>query len=206
MDKFGNTVSSRFNGFCFTGGENDAHDLFDLGRGTGETDPFRRGIDHSGIQFSNKQSAGLKICLGFFELVSFNFFCKFAGDAGALEFHDASGVHGTGQIGINDSQQGRGGRLKDLVTAFDRAADSDFSIGDIFDFFNVAELGDIELFGDLGTDLCGIAVDGLTSAEDEITSADVFGTAAERIAGGEGIGTGECAVGDQNGTRRCLRP
>ena len=168
MHKSGDTLGIGGDGFRFSGGENHAHDLFDLGRRTGETDAVRCGIDHSGIQFSNKQSAGLKISLGCFEFVSFNFFGKFAGNAGAFVFHNASGVHGTGQIGINDSQQCGSGRFEDLVTAFNRAADSDFAVSDIFDFFNVAELGDSQFFSDLGTDLGGISVDGLTSAEDEV--------------------------------------
>ena len=58
----------------------------------------------------------------------------------------------------------------------------------------------MQLFSDLGADLCGIAIDCLTAAEDDIlrANADLVDSCSKDLAGCEGIGTAELTAGDQN--------
>ncbi len=50
-----------------------------------------------------------------------------------------------------------------------------------FCFQSVGDLGDAEVFRDLGTDLSGVAVDGLLSAEDRVEGSFLFGDQLDRL-------------------------
>ena len=58
----------------------------------------------------------------------------------------------------------------------------------------------MQLLGDLGADLCGITVDGLTATENNVlgADADLVDGSGQDLGGSEGIGTAELAAGDQH--------
>ena len=58
----------------------------------------------------------------------------------------------------------------------------------------------MQLLGDLGADLGGIAVDGLTAAEDDVlgADADLVDGSGQDLGGGEGVGTAELTGGNQH--------
>ena len=60
----------------------------------------------------------------------------------------------------------------------------------------------MQLLGDLGTNLGGIAIDCLTAAEDDVlgADADLVDGSSQDLAGGEGIGTAELTARNQDGT------
>src|SRR5699024_4813929 len=61
--------------------------------------------------------------------------------------------------------------------------------------------GHTQLLSDLGTDLGGIAVDGLTAAEHDVVvvHADLLDGSSQDLRSGVSIGTAELTGGDQNG-------
>jgi len=62
----------------------------------------------------------------------------------------------------------------------------------------------MQLFSDLGADLCGVAIDCLTAAEHNVlgANADLIDSSSQDLAGCKGIGTAELTAGDQNGLVR----
>ena len=74
---------------------------------------------------------------------------------------------------------------------------------DIDDLRHIGQLQEVEPLGDAGADLRGVAVDGLLAGEDDVGRAEDFADLADRlrqrIAGGERVGAGEEAVGQQHG-------
>ena len=61
-------------------------------------------------------------------------------------------------------------------------------------FFSVSHLGEAELFCNLRTDLCGIAVDSLAATENDVVVANLLDGLGERVARSESISTTERAV------------
>src|SRR5699024_9208608 len=68
------------------------------------------------------------------------------------------------------------------------------------DVGDIGDLGQVQLLGDLGADLGGIAVNGLAAAENDIVGADadLVDGGSQDLAGGEGVGTAELAAGHQH--------
>ena len=113
-------------------------------------------------------------------------------------FHDALGILRAARRGATVyGDQHRQRDLHRLDTAIDVAADRGDAILDTEDFFGVGHLVETEFLGHLRTDLGGIAVDGLTAAEDDVNPADLLDGGREGIGGSEGVSTGEEAVGQQ---------
>ena len=65
---------------------------------------------------------------------------------------------------------------------------------------DIGDLGQMQLLGDLGADLSGITVDGLTAAENDVlgADADLVDGSGQDLGGSEGIGTAELTAGDQH--------
>ncbi len=62
----------------------------------------------------------------------------------------------------------------------------------------------MQLLSDLGADLGGVAVDGLTAAEDDVlgADADLVDGSSQNLGGSEGIGTAELTAGHQHAAVR----
>ena len=89
--------------------------------------------------------------------------------------------------------------LEHLVAVLELFADGEGLGGLIvLEVFHVGDLRQVEVLGNRGTHLGGVAVDGLTAGDDEV---DIHGAqgAGEGAAGGQRIGTAELAVGEQDG-------
>ena len=69
---------------------------------------------------------------------------------------------------------------------------------DLANFGNIGDAGDIKRARKLGADLCGIAVDGHLSANDEAGVSNMFDAKRKRIAGGKSVGAGKSAVREQH--------
>ena len=71
----------------------------------------------------------------------------------------------------------------------------------LLDVGHIGHLGDLQLLSDLGAHLGGVAVDGLTAAEDDVilVHTQVLDGGSQDLGGGEGIGAAELAGGHQHG-------
>ena len=89
--------------------------------------------------------------------------------------------------------------LEHLVAVLELFADGEGLGGLIvLEVFHVGDLRQVEVLGDLGTHLGGVAVDGLTAGDDEVEVHGAEGT-GDGAGGGEGIGAAELTVGEQDG-------
>ena len=68
------------------------------------------------------------------------------------------------------------------------------------DLASVGHLGQVQLLGDLGANLSGIAVDGLTAGQDDVVLLHAVGvdTGGDDLGGGVGVGAAELTGGDQD--------
>ena len=103
-----------------------------------------------------------------------------------------------GIVGVDHGQQSGRGGFEDFIAAFDGAFCTDLAIAEIQHFFHIGDLGQGELFSDLGTDLCGITVDRLSAAEDQIEITDLSCATAESEAGCQSVSAAEGPVGQQD--------
>ena len=118
-----------------------------------------------------------------------------------VELQNALDAHVAGLVQLLDAGDEAGSLGHDgHIAVFQHALDGDLAAV-VGDAGRIGDLGDAQLLGDLGTDLSGIAVDGLTAAEDDVAFAETVGLDAggDDLAGGEGIGTAELTAGDQDG-------
>ena len=205
FDKFVYEIADRFlrrrDFLEVPGGQNDAQDVLHVGRGTRLAEAVEFILRHAvrGVPFLDQQalrgeSRDLRVgsgrALGGGE---------FGRSFGLLVLDDAGGVLRTGLIGVDHGQQGGQRGFEDFVAAFDGAFRADLAVAELLHFLNVGDLRDAELFGDLRTDLGGVAVDGLTSAQNEVEIADLLRQAAQREASRQRIGSAERAVGQKHG-------
>jgi len=84
-----------------------------------------------------------------------------------------------------------------LGAAVDVARHGDDAVFEAVDVVHVGDLVQVELLRHLRAHLCGVAVDGLASANHEVGHANLFDGRGERIRRGERVGSGEGAVGQQ---------
>jgi len=54
------------------------------------------------------------------------------------------------------------------VAVFDGALDANFAVADFFDFTDVGDKGDAQVFGQFRPDLAGIAVNSLAAANNQV--------------------------------------
>ena len=112
----------------------------------------------------------------------------------AVDGHVA-GLHAGGQGGDDAG----GLHLEHLVAVLELFLDGE-GLGGlvVLEVLHVGDLRQVEVLGDLGTHLGGVAVDSLAAGDDEV---DIHGAqgAGEGAAGGQRIGTAELAVGEQDG-------
>ncbi len=101
--------------------------------------------------------------------------------------------------GFGDRHQGRHGHGDGLVATLDDAAGDDLPVVAEIEVLTSRDLGPIQAFRDLGTDLPGLAVDGRQTAEDEIERADTLNRSGQDVGGGPGVGSGERPIGHQVG-------
>ena len=190
-------------------GEDDGLDAVHLGGGTGEAAPLEVGLDVVEIPLFDEGAglAHLRDALSGFLFLGLGVgeFLgdggeDFAGGAGAFELHHAFGGGGAGLVGgIDDGDEDGQAGFEDFPAVADVAADADGFVGEVDEFFEVGDLGDVEFFGELGADLGGVAVDGLAAAEDEIVLGDFAYGLGEDVGSGEGVGGGGAAVIEKDG-------
>ena len=112
-----------------------------------------------------------------------------------------SAAHGqiTGLIQLLDAGDHTGGVHLDGHVAILQDALHGQGVAVLLDLAGIGDLGQMQLFSDLGTNLSGIAVDGLTASQDDIVSLDTVGVdgGGDDLGGGVGVGTAELAGGHQ---------
>ena len=120
----------------------------------------------------------------------------FGGGHGFLELHDAlhGGVARRGGL-VGDGDEEGQAPLHYLDAVIGGAADAKGPAAHLDDFLDVGDLRDAELFGQLGADLGGVAVDGLAAADDDVKGGGVSDGAGEDVGGREGVAGGGAAVG-----------
>ena len=84
-----------------------------------------------------------------------------------------------------------------LHATVDDAADERLTVFHFQNFLGVCHLVEAELLGHLRTHLGGVAVDGLPAADDDVHIANLLDGRGQRIRGGQRVGTGKQAVGEQ---------
>ena len=106
-----------------------------------------------------------------------------------------AGLHAGGQGGDDAG----GLHLEHLVAVLELFLDGE-GLGGlvVLEVFHVGDLRQVEVLGDLGTHLGGVAVDGLAAGDDEVEVHGAEGT-GDGAGGGEGIGAAELTVGEQDG-------
>ena len=147
-----------FNGFHFCGR-------------TGKTNLCRVGIYESGAPLFDLQfRSGFNACCEIFRQ-----FCHFGRRCCIFEFHYPAGIAGAAFSGAAVySDYTRHGSHNGLHTVFETTAHGNFSVCDFEYLLGIGNLRDTEFFGNLGTDLRGIAVDSLAAAENDVVVADFF--------------------------------
>ncbi len=86
----------------------------------------------------------------------------------------------------------------DLRAGVEGALGGDPAVGDLQDGLRVGDLRDAELLRRLRADLGRVAVDGLAPGQDEVVAADLLDRLLEGEGGGQGVGSGEPAIGQQD--------
>ena len=90
--------------------------------------------------------------------------------------------------------------LENLVAVLHLLADGE-GLGGlvVLEVLHVGDLRQVEVLGNLGTHLGGVAVDGLAAGDNQVVIHCAQGT-GDSAGGGQGIGTAKLAVGEQDGS------
>ena len=177
------------------GGENDVFDGFNLGGRAGHTDLVGVSLNEgSAPLFELEVFASINDSLSLSGELSF-----LGGRYSAFVFHDTLSVAGATFSGrAVDCYDARQGSLDGLYAVLEAAFHDDVAVSYFEDVFGVGDLREAELLSDLRTHLGGVAVDGLAAAEDDVVVTDFLDSLSQRIRCGEGVGTTEDTVSEDN--------
>ncbi len=81
---------------------------------------------------------------------------------------------------------------------FEAASYSHLAVFEVDNLLGISYLRNAEFFGNLGTYLCGVSVNSLTSAKNYVIVAKFFNGLSQRVRCCQGVGTAECTVGEDN--------
>ena len=123
-----------------------------------------------------------------------------SGQGLAVGRQDAADGHIAGLVELLDAGQQAGSLdLDGHVAVLQHTLDGD-GVAVLLDVGSVGDLRQVQLLSDLGTDLSGIAVDGLTAAHHDIVLLNTQGaqSGGQNLGGSVGIGTAELTGGNQH--------
>ncbi len=117
---------------------------------------------------------------------------------GILEFLHALSVARAASVGSTiDGDHERQRSLNVFKPVLDTAFHIGFAVLHLHGL-GIGHLGQTEFFGHLWAHLCGIAVDCLASADDDVDLADVLDGSGDGIGCGKSVGTGQSTVCEHN--------
>jgi hypothetical protein len=212
VDHTANTFFGRLDSRVTVFLQDDRLDPEHLCRRTGQTASLDVGVDVVQVPLLHEQSFSLQGCdlaidfgLAFFVgRVGHRFangHLDFGRNASSLVFHDAaSGERSRQFVKFDHSDERRKLDIDDFPTVADIASDAGRFVLDVDHLFQVGDLRDAELFGRLRTRLGRVAVDRLTSAEDEVVIADRLNRLTQDVAGRERVAGRSAAIREEDHT------